>query len=322
MRWSEISVYTTHAAMQAVADFFHDLGSGGVVIEDSETPFANYSGLYGEIYELDATAFPAEGVRVKAYFINGDSMAQLVDVKNTGELMSLIRQELNRLQMLGVDVGAGQLELVEVAEEDWAHSWKQYYKPVQVSNRFIISPTWERAIVNEDQLLIELDPGMAFGTGTHSTTVLSIKALEQILVGGEQVIDVGCGTGVLSIAAAKLGAESILAIDLDPVAVASAKQNIVLNQVSKQVVVSAGNLLQGVSKPVDVIVANILAEVIMQFTDEVSLLLKPGGYFIASGIIETKAELVAKRIETNGMTIVERLQEQDWVTYIVRKCKD
>lgn len=319
MRWSEISVYTTHAAMQPVADFFHDLGSGGVVIEDSETPFVDYSGRYGEIYELNSDDFPAEGVRVKAYFVNGDSQSQLAGVTNTGELMEMVRQELERLQDLGLDVGSGQLELVEVAEEDWAHSWKQYYKPVQVSERFLISPTWEQTTVKENQLLIELDPGMAFGTGTHPTTVLSIRALELVLAGGEQVIDVGCGTGVLSIAAAKLGAVSVLAIDLDPVAVASAKQNILLNQMNEQVKVCAGNLLRDVVEPVDVIVANILAEVILQFTDDIGRLLKPGGYFIASGIIEPKATLVADSIEANGMKIVKRMQEQDWVTFVAQK---
>ncbi len=308
MRWSEISVYTTHEAMQAVADFFHDLGSGGVVIEDSETPFADYSGRYGEIYELDAADFPTEGVRVKAYFAD-----------RAGELMGLVRQELGCLSELGINVGSGQLELVEVAEEDWADSWKQYYKPVQISERIVIAPTWEKTTLNAAQLLIELDPGMAFGTGTHPTTVLSILALEQVLTGGEQVIDVGAGTGVLSIAAAKLGADSVLAIDLDPVAVASASQNIVLNQVSEQVTVRAGNLLHGETQVVDVIVANILAEVIMQFTDDVQRLLKPGGYFIASGIIESKAGAVKKQIEASGMKIIERKQEKDWVTYIAQK---
>jgi ribosomal protein L11 methyltransferase len=294
--------------MQAVAVFFHDLGSGGVVIEDSETPFADYSGRYGEIYELDAADFPTEGVRVKAYFAD-----------RAGELMGLVRQELGCLSELGINVGSGQLELVEVAEEDWADSWKQYYKPVQISERIVIAPTWEKTTLNAAQLLIELDPGMAFGTGTHPTTVLSILALEQVLTGGEQVIDVGAGTGVLSIAAAKLGADSVLAIDLDPVAVASASQNIVLNQVSEQVTVRAGNLLHGETQVVDVIVANILAEVIMQFTDDVQRLLKPGGYFIASGIIESKAGAVKKQIEASGMKIIERKQEKDWVTYIAQK---
>ncbi len=319
MRWSEITVYTSHEAMQAVADYLHDLGSGGVVIEDSKTPFADYSYQYGEIYDLNPVDFPAEGVCLKAYFFNGDSKSKLADSRSIDELIELIRRELERLQAQGIEVGSGQLGFVEVTEEDWAHSWKQYYKPVQVSERFLISPTWEQALVKENQLLIELDPGMAFGTGTHATTVLSIRALEQVIAGGESVIDVGCGTGVLSIAAAKLGSNSVLAIDLDPVAIASAQQNIVLNQVSERVTVSAGNLLQGLEKLADVIVANILAEVILQFTDDVVGLLKPGGYFIASGIIETKAQLVAEQIEKSGMKIINRTQEQGWVTYIAQK---
>lgn len=336
MRWSEVSVYTSEEAMQAVADLLHDLGSGGVVIEDSATLLTDFSDSYGEIYELTEADYPADGVRVKAYFVSDPASvdARMSTESEPGaagvatkrglkltvaEVIGAIKTELARLSELGVAVGSGQIELVEVADEDWAHSWKQYYKPVRISERFIITPTWEEASVKGDELVIELDPGMAFGTGTHPTTVLSVQALESIITGGEQVIDVGCGTGVLSIAAAKLGAGSVLALDIDPVAVASANHNIVLNGVDARVTVREGNLLRGVTEPVDVIVANILAEVILLFTDEIADLLVTGGYFVGSGIIEANATAVVAALEASGLAVTQKLADEGWVTFVARK---
>ncbi len=336
MRWSEISVYTSEEAMQAIADFLHDFGSGGVVVEDSATLLTDFPDRYGEIYELSAADYPEDGVRLKAYFV---SDLAAVDARMTtssepgaagvatkrglklpvGEIIRELKAELARLAELGLDVGSGQVELAEVADEDWAHSWKQYYKPVRISDRFIIRPTWEETPVQADELVIELDPGMAFGTGTHPTTVLSVQALEGIITGGERVIDVGCGTGVLSIAAAKLGANSVLALDIDPVAVASASHNVVLNKVDGQVTVREGDLLRGVNEPADVIVANILAEVIMLFTDDLARLLGAGGYFVGSGIIAGKAAAVVAALEGSGLAVTQELAEAGWVCVVARR---
>lgn len=336
MRWSEISVYTSEEAMQAVADFLHDLGSGGVVVEDSATLLSDFPDHYGEIYDLSAADYPEDGVRLKAYFV---SEPALVDARMTtasepgaagvatkrglklpvGEIIRKIKDELDRLAALGLPVGSGQVELAEVADEDWAHSWKQYYKPVRISDRFVITPTWEDAPVQGDELVIELDPGMAFGTGTHPTTVLSVQALEGVITGGERVIDVGCGTGVLSVAAAKLGAGSVLALDIDPVAVASASHNVVLNDVADRVTVREGDLLRGVTEPADVIVANILAEVILLFTDDIARLLVAGGYFVGSGIVAGKAAAVVAGLEGSGLAVMQELVEDDWVCVVARR---
>jgi ribosomal protein L11 methyltransferase len=211
---------------------------------------------------------------------------------------------------------------MEVNEEEWATAWKKYYHPVKISEKFTIVPTWEDySPVHSDELIIELDPGMAFGTGTHPTTVLCIQALERIVKKGDSVIDVGTGSGVLSIAAAMLQAKSVLALDLDEVAVQSAKLNLKLNKVHETAYVQQNNLLDGITQESDVIVANILAEVIVRFTDDVYRLLKEDGYFIASGIILQKKEEVKAAIIASGLEIVETVQMEDWISITAKKGK-
>jgi ribosomal protein L11 methyltransferase len=209
----------------------------------------------------------------------------------------------------------------EVNEEEWATAWKKYYNPVKISEKFTIVPTWEiYEPVSSDELIIELDPGMAFGTGTHPTTVMCIQALERTVRPGDRVIDVGTGSGVLSIAAAMLGAEDVRAYDLDDVAVTTAKLNIKLNKVSQSVDISQNNLLDGVEEhSADVIVANILAEVILRFTDDVARVVKPGGSFIASGIIQQKKELVKDALIEAGFEIAETILMEDWVAIIAKR---
>lgn len=181
------------------------------------------------------------------------------------------------------------------------HCLEKYYHPVKISERFTIVPTWENyEKVSTDELIIELDPGMAFGTGTHPTTVMSLQALERTVKAGDTVIDVGTGSGVLSIGAALLGASNVQALDLDEVAVRSARENIELNQVGNVVTVGQNNLLQGIEGPVDIVVANILAEVIVRFVDDAAKVLKPGGMFITSGIISAKKKM-SKSVNGSGL---------------------
>jgi ribosomal protein L11 methyltransferase len=181
-------------------------------------------------------------------------------------------------------------------------------------------PTWETYTpVHSDELIIELDPGMAFGTGTHPTTVLCIQALERSVKEHDLVVDVGTGSGVLSIASAMLGAKQVQALDLDPVAVESARLNTKLNKVHQAVTVSQNNLLNGIQGPVDVVVANILAEVILRFVHDANQILKQGGLFITSGIILNKKAEVKNGLIEAGFEIEETVVMEDWVAFIARK---
>ena len=311
MKWSELSIHTTNEAVEAVSNILHEAGASGVVIEDSEELVREREDRFGEIYSLNPDDFPVDGVRVKAYLAETSFLLETVEE---------IKLAINNLTNFDIDLGHNVVSVQEVDEEDWATAWKKYYHPVKISNRFTIVPTWEDyERVNTDELIIELDPGMAFGTGTHPTTVMCLQALEKTVQTDSSVIDVGTGSGVLSIGAAKLGASKIHALDLDEVAVRSAIENIALNKVDHIVRVTHGNLLDNVDEQADIVVANILAEIIMTFTDDAFTIVKEGGLFITSGIIATKKDDVRESLQHAGFEIEEVMMMEDWVTIISRK---
>ncbi|PLS15180.1 50S ribosomal protein L11 methyltransferase [Bacillus sp. M6-12] len=311
MKWSEIAIHTTNEAVEPVSNILHEAGASGVVIEDPSDLIKERENVFGEIYNLNPADYPDEGVIIKAYLPVNSFL---------GETVEGIKEAINTLLIYDIDLGRNAVSISEVHEEEWATAWKKYYNPVKISERFTIVPTWENyEPVSSDELIIELDPGMAFGTGTHPTTVMCIQALERTVKPGDSVVDIGTGSGVLSIAAALLEAEKVHALDLDEVAVASAKLNVKLNKVQHLVLVTQNNLLDGIDDTVDVAVANILAEVIIRFTDDVAKAVKPGGYFIASGIIQQKKQDVKEAIEASGFTIEETVLMEDWVAIIAKR---
>ncbi|OXS63007.1 ribosomal protein L11 methyltransferase [Bacillus sp. V-88] len=311
MKWSEISILTTNEAIEPISNILHESGASGVVIEDPAELVKEREDMFGEIYQLNPDDYPTDGVMVKAYLPVNSFLGETVDE---------IKQGITNLVTYDIDIGENKVEISEVNEEEWATAWKKYYHPVKISDKFTIVPTWEEYTpVHSDELIIELDPGMAFGTGTHPTTVMCIQALERIVKEHDSVIDVGTGSGVLSIASALLAADQVRAYDLDEVAVRSARLNVKLNKVQETVSVDANNLLNGVTGQADVIVANILAEIILRFTEDAYELVKPGGYFITSGIIQPKKKEVRDSLEAAGFQIEEIMVMEDWVAIIAVK---
>lgn len=311
MKWSEIAVHTTHEATEAVANIFHEAGASGVIIEDSREPDLERENLFGEIVELDRSLYPTEGVIIKAYLpVNSFLIETVKDIE----------ESIAQLPKFGIDVGLNKMKQSVVDEEDWATAWKQYYHPVKISSRFTIVPTWEDyKPVDSDELIVELDPGMAFGTGTHPTTVMCMQALEKYVEKDQTIVDVGTGSGVLAIGAAMLGAKEVLALDLDDVAVVAAKENVALNKVAQIVEVKQGNLLDSVTEKPDMIVANILADIIMSFSQDAANLLNEDGLFIVSGIIEEKKEEVKQDLISKGFDIIEVVMMEDWVAIVSKK---
>jgi len=311
MKWSEIAIHTTHEATEAVANIFHEAGSSGVIIEDSAEPDRVREDHFGEIYELEKKDYPSDGVIVKAYLPVNSFLI---------ETMKDIERLISELPSYGLNVGRNEIKTSEVDDEDWATAWKKYYHPVKISGRFTIVPTWEEYDpVDSDELIIELDPGMAFGTGTHPTTVLCMQALEKYVRKDDIVVDVGTGSGVLSIGAAMLGAKSVQALDLDVIAVTVAKENIALNNVQDIIDVTHGNLLESVKIQPNIIIANILAEVIISFSADAATLLPEDGLFIVSGIIGEKRDLVKDDLVEKGFEIIESVLMEDWVAIIAKK---
>ncbi len=232
---------------------------------------------------------------------------------SAADTLSFIKE---RFATLGIDA---KISISGVNEEDWANSWKAYYKPIEIGERIVIVPAWEKYDAPEGKLVVRMDPGMAFGTGSHETTRLVIGLLEKYIKGGERVLDVGCGSGILAICAAKLGAGECKAYDIDPVAVKVARENISdsgLDNVSCDV----SDLLRGVDKSggaYDVICANIVADIIIRMTPDVGAYMNKNTVLLASGIICERAGDVISCFEENGFKIVERAEENGWCALVV-----
>ncbi|MBE6530942.1 MAG: 50S ribosomal protein L11 methyltransferase [Ruminococcaceae bacterium] len=225
-----------------------------------------------------------------------------------------------RLATCGID---GKIDISGVNEDDWANSWKAYYKPIKIGEKIVIVPAWEKYDAAEGEIIVKMDPGMAFGTGSHETTRLVISLLEKYIGSGERVLDVGTGSGILAICASKLGAGLCRAYDIDPVAVKVARENI---KDSGQTNISCdqSDLLRQVKTDdggYDVICANIVADIIIRMTPDVGRYLNDGGVILASGIIDERAEDVVSCFESNGFEIAERVTDNGWCALAVKKRK-
>lgn len=311
MKWNEVKVTTESEAVEAVSNILMEAGAFGVAIEDA-LDFENYQeDQYGELLDKETFSSLEEGAVVMAYFPETIFLP---------EILPFIKDSITELPEFGLNIGENIVEVSEVEESDWATAWKKYYHPVRVTRYLTIVPSWEKyEPKHEDEKIITLDPGMAFGTGTHPTTNLTLQALETVLRGGETVLDVGTGSGVLSIASSLYGAKDIYAYDLDEVAVRSAQENVDLNANTENIHVSANDLLVGVEQEADVIVANILADIIVLMVEDAWRLLKPEGTLIVSGIIEDKKDMVLEEMYAQGFEVDRIFQQKDWFAIILKK---
>ncbi|KAA8782712.1 50S ribosomal protein L11 methyltransferase [Paenibacillus amylolyticus] len=320
MLWHELTIHTTEEAVEMISNFLHEAGAGGVSIEESGTLNKKRDTTYGELYDVPLNDIPEGFAVIKGYYSEGTDMVAL---------QAEVNPRIEELSEFGIDAGEIRYETRTVDENDWATAWKQYFKPVRISDRLTIKPTWEEYTPESpDEKIIELDPGMAFGTGTHPTTTLCLRTLEKVIQGGEEMIDVGTGSGILSIGAVHLGAKHVLALDLDPVAVTSAIENVELNKMQQQITVKESDLLSvlgsqdpalGVKLPVKIIVANILAEIILLFVDDVYKALESGGIYIVSGIWKNKEQVVHDALVASGFEVRAIEREEDWLAFEARK---
>lgn len=312
MSWIELQIQTTNEAIDPITNILSEAGINGVEIDegwtnaDEEKMYVDELGRMMPVQHTD----PHHPTIVKAYLVQNEHVEKQIEE---------LKESILKVENYDINLGPCTFTTEEVFEEDWATAWEKYYKPVHVTDTLTVTPTWEDYEARDDEIVIELDPGMAFGTGTHETTTLCMKALEKYMAPGDIVIDVGCGSGILSITSVKLGARHVYAYDLDEVAVKSTVENIAINTCEEQVTVKHQDLLTNVHQQVDVVVSNILAEVIVKVTPDVGSVLKQDGIFIASGIIESKLEEVTKTLEENGFTILEIEQDEHWVSVISTK---
>ncbi len=311
MQWLEAVVHTTTLGSDIVSEELMMLGAQGTeIIDRADVPDPSQPGVHWELYDPKMLEEMPEDVLVKGWFeLNG----------HTHDVLGNVRQRLRELKNDAfVDMGTLEMEMKNVADEDWAENWKKYYKPFRIGSHLVVKPTWEQYEPQEGDLMIELDPGMAFGTGTHETTNMCMQLLERHLQDGMRVMDVGTGSGILAIAAARLGAKDILAIDIDPDAVKVAKENVELNGVEKQVRVVVGDLCKSEAMPCDLAVANIVADAICMLAGPLTRHLEKDRLLICSGIIREREQDVMNAAAEAGYTLFDRIEKGEWVALALK----
>ena len=308
--WIEITIHTTNEASEIVESILLDYGSTGVAIEDPTTLEENLHDDFGTIVELSPTDFPDVGVIVKGY-INELNFDDETFTRFKGEL-----------EQLGQNINIGEffkIETTTIKDSDWENSWKDYFDILNIGEKFVIVPTWREYENEENKYVINIAPGMAFGTGGHETTSLCIKNLEKYVKPHDNIIDVGCGSGILSIAASYLTDGEIKAVDLDKLAVDVSRENFALNNLENRITVEEASLLTKETKKYNVIVANILAHIIELMLDDAYKLLEDGGYYITSGIIKDKKDELLEKMLERGFKLVEETSDNEWYSFVVTK---
>jgi len=301
MQWIEAKVTLLSLpdplVVDLVSDVFYDLKVKGVVVDDPTLEPE-------ESWAPDAVARPTQPA------VTGYLPADSGWENRRSKLEAAI------LRVAGDHTFEYIIAYKPINEEDWAESWKAFFHPQKITQHIVIKPTWRTYDPGPEEQVIELDPGMAFGTGTHPTTMLCVQLLEKYVKPGDTILDVGTGSGILLIAAAKLGAAKLTGLDLDPMSVDVAQRNLDQNRIDPAMInLTVGDLVHGVTGTYDIVVANILAEVIIELLDDVVRVVRPGGLFICSGIIEPRRAGVADKMAACGFTSMDERQQEDWVAF-------
>jgi len=309
LRWQDLSVITTQDAVESVANLFYDVGATGVVIQDPQDIARYLSEAAWEAYEISPDLLEADCVVVKAYLPINSSLDHRI---------SLLRMQLAALKGHFPDFMA-ELSLNEVSEEDWSQAWKSFYHHEKVGQRIVVVPAWEKYDPAADELVVSLDPGMAFGAGTHPTTAMCIRFLERYVAPGDKVIDVGTGSGVLAISVARLGASHVVGIDIDPLAVIVASENVANNRLEDKVMIIEADLLGTVICDANLIVANIVADQVLHLIPQAHQCLLPQGFLIVSGIIRHRLAQVQTVILAEGFAIIDLDRQGEWMAMVCQK---
>lgn len=310
--WVEIKIKTTTEAVEAITNILFENGAQGAMIEDPKDFLFQKAHEYDWDYvEEDVFNTDDENVYIKTYISEENDVVTFIES---------IKIRISELRNFGIDIGAGEIYTDNVNEDDWANNWKKYYKPTKIGNSIVIKPEWEEYSPSEGDLVIHMDPGMAFGTGNHETTSMCIENLEKYVSEKSTVFDIGCGSGILGIVASKLGSKNVVGIDIDEMAVKVANENIQKNNVQDIMTAIAGNMTDKIEEgaKADIVVANIIADIIMKMSEDVRKLLKDDGIFISSGIILAKVDEVLENLKDNGFEVVDVIKKGEWSCIVAK----
>lgn len=308
MDWLQVELFTSTQGIEPVCAALMELGISGFSIRDA-ADFASFlEGKQGHWDYIDEDLMQLQDCETAVtFYLEAGPVG-------TGQL-DQVENALARLKQLDTPREWGRLELetTTVQEESWENSWKQYWHPTPIGERLVVCPTWEPYAPQPEEVVLRLDPGAAFGSGAHQSTRLCLELLQEQLQGGEQVLDLGCGSGILGISALLLGADRNTGIDIDSVAVRVAQENASLNGVEERCIFRTGNLAQGLSEAYDLVFANIVADIILQLAPDLPRLLQPGGILITSGIIDTRSAEVEEALAEQGFSLREKRENGGWV---------
>lgn len=315
MNWLELTIDTSHAGLDAVCDLLarHDVTSLMIDDEAEFNEFLEQNHQYWDYVDEELVEDMRGVSRVTFYLERTEAAIDTV---------AHIRIDMAALKKEHPEYAPMLLSVTPTADEDWENNWKKFYKPMEIGDRLLVVPEWEQ-VKDTSRVAVRLNPGLTFGTGSHATTRMCLQALEKHVHGGEKVLDLGCGSGILSITALRLGAASAFACDIDEKCVDVAYENAALNGVGKDVytvrwgdVLTDAGLKADIGGGYDIVVANIVADVIMGLSDKVRPFMKEGGLFICSGIIDTRADEVLAKLKSDGWQIPEQRNNEGWFSFV------
>ena len=315
MDWLEVSIYTTPEGIDPLCGRLYNLGVTGLEIVDKDDfeDFLENNKQYWDYVDEELREKMNGETRVKIY---------LSDNETGHKMLSAVRDDLISFKSIDADgvFGSLRVEIDSCREEDWENNWKQYFKPIYVGDRLVIKPEWETIPDADGKIVFNIDPGMTFGSGQHETTRLCVETLDTTVKKGDKVLDLGCGSGILAICAAELGASYCAAYDIDPVAVRVSRENIAASK-HPDIVCDVSDLLKNVDKSggkFDVIVANIVADIVLRLIPDVKGYLSENGVFVVSGIILERADDITASLEKNGYKVISRLEDNGWCAIACR----
>jgi ribosomal protein L11 methyltransferase len=313
MDWIELTVLTTTEGSEIVSAQLIEAGSAGTVIEDRNDvkPNQQPEGRW-DLLDESVLLRMSEDVKVTGYYPADERALDAV---------ADVRARIEALKGMDLGLDFGKLEILsgKVNEEDWAECWKAYYKPFKIGERLAIRPSWLEYDAQPGDLVIELDPGMAFGTGTHETTALCASWLEELVTPGIKAMDLGTGTGILAIAAALLGAKDVLATDIDRMAVRVAQENVRINHVDGVVRTAEADVLAGIGETADLVIANIITDVIIMIAPAVFRHVNEGGVFLCSGISRCRWDEIMEALKGAGFEEIEQREKGEWAAFAAKK---